>query len=140
MPELAAPTQDERSMGLLVHILAIFSGFLAPLIIYAVKRDSKFVSFHALQSLFWHLLYGLVGVMLMMLFFVVFFTTMFSHQNTGVNPPPALFLLAPVFWMAWFVFWTVNLVLGIIFAVKSHAGQWTSYPLVGNWVRRILEI
>jgi len=38
-------------MALLVHVLAIFSGFLAPLIFYLVKKDSRFVAFHSLQVL-----------------------------------------------------------------------------------------
>jgi uncharacterized protein len=46
-----APTADERTMALLVHVLAIFSGFLAPLIFYLVKKDSRFVAFHSLQVL-----------------------------------------------------------------------------------------
>jgi hypothetical protein len=36
---LVAPTADERTMALLVHVLAIFSGLLAPLIFYLVKKD-----------------------------------------------------------------------------------------------------
>ena len=54
---LYVPTQDERTMALLAHVLGIFAGFLAPLIFFLVKRDSKFVSFHALQSLAWHIIY-----------------------------------------------------------------------------------
>jgi len=50
-PGLYIPTQDEKTFALLAHVLGIFSGFIAPLVFFLVKRDSKFVSFHALQSL-----------------------------------------------------------------------------------------
>ena len=49
---LYTPNSDEKSMGMLSHLLAIFFGFLAPLIIYLVKKDeSSFVAYHAKESL-----------------------------------------------------------------------------------------
>ena len=54
---LYAPSHDEKTFALLAHVLGIFSGFIAPLVFFLVKRDSKFVSFHALQSLAWHIIY-----------------------------------------------------------------------------------
>src|SRR5580704_17545146 len=47
----AETTQDERTMGTLAHVLQLVGGWIAPLIIFLVKRDSRFVSFHALQVL-----------------------------------------------------------------------------------------
>ncbi len=50
------PTPDERTTAMLAHVLTIFAGFIAPLIIYLAKRrDSRFVAFHAMQALLWHL-------------------------------------------------------------------------------------
>ncbi len=43
------PTQDERTMGTLAHVLQLVGGWIAPLVIFLVKRNSRFVSFHALQ-------------------------------------------------------------------------------------------
>lgn len=46
------PTSDERTMAILSHVLTIVAGFLAPLIIYLVKKDeSKYVAEHAKESL-----------------------------------------------------------------------------------------
>jgi len=143
MPELPAPTQDERSMGMLVHILSIFTGFWAPLIIYIIKRDSKFVSFHALQSLFWHLLYLIVSLLCVFGFFFVFFVTMISHvaqQHGPGNAPPAFVFIFPFFWLGFLVLWAVNLTLGIVFAIKANAGEWANYPLVGGWARRLVGV
>jgi len=45
-------TSDERTLAMLSHILTIIAPFLAPLIIYLVKKDeSKFVAYHAKESL-----------------------------------------------------------------------------------------
>lgn len=46
------PTQDERTLAILSHILTIVASFVAPLIIYIIKKDeSRFVNAHAKESL-----------------------------------------------------------------------------------------
>jgi hypothetical protein len=57
MPEeypLTTPTSDERTMGILSHILAIVPGIgiLGPLLIWLIKKDeSQFVEANAKESL-----------------------------------------------------------------------------------------
>jgi len=49
---LFAPTSDEKTMALLAHILTLAAGFIAPLVIYLVKKEeSSFVTAHAKESL-----------------------------------------------------------------------------------------
>lgn len=51
--QVAAPTQEEKTMALIAHFGAIFTWILAPLVVYLVKKDeSKYVAFHALQALY----------------------------------------------------------------------------------------
>jgi len=46
------PSSDERTMAILSHILCIIGSFIAPLIIYLLKKDeSSYVKEHALESL-----------------------------------------------------------------------------------------
>ena len=46
------PTSDEKTMAILSHVLTLAVGFLAPLIIYLIKKDeSSFVTSHAKESL-----------------------------------------------------------------------------------------
>src|SRR5262245_10401037 len=72
-PPQNGPTNDERSMAMLAHVLSIFSSFIAPLVIYLVKRkESRFVAFHALQALIFHVLF----VASYFLFFIVLVITM----------------------------------------------------------------
>lgn len=73
----AIPTQDERTMAFVAHLLQIFTGFIGPLIIFCVKQDSRFVKFHALQCLLWQLCY-------MVCFFIggiVFFLTIVGRSR-----------------------------------------------------------
>ena len=49
---MVTPTSDEKTMAVLSHALTLAVGFLAPLIIYLVKKDeSGFVRDHAKESL-----------------------------------------------------------------------------------------
>ncbi len=53
-------------MALVSWILCALTGFLGPLIIWAIKKDqSKFVAFHAMQGVF----LGIVGIVLSLLTF-----------------------------------------------------------------------
>lgn len=46
------PTSDEKTLALISHIITIVSSFIAPLIIYLVKKDeSAFIAHHAKESL-----------------------------------------------------------------------------------------
>jgi uncharacterized protein len=46
------PTPDEKTLAILSHILTIVSSFIAPLIIYLLKKDeSAYVRDHAKESL-----------------------------------------------------------------------------------------
>lgn len=48
---LGIPTSDEKTMAILSHILCLVAGFIAPLIIYLVKKDSPYVQAHAKEAL-----------------------------------------------------------------------------------------
>jgi uncharacterized protein len=46
------PTSDEKTLAILSHILTLVAPIVAPLIIFLIKKDeSKFVSYHAKESL-----------------------------------------------------------------------------------------
>ena len=133
---LYVPTQDERTMALLAHVLGIFAGFLAPLIFFLVKRDSKFVSFHALQSLAWHIIY----FVLMMVAVVIFVFSIFAHASfppADKNAFPFAFFGPFIFiWLMAMGGWVVNLVLGVVYGVKANKGEWAQFPLIGGWILR----
>jgi uncharacterized Tic20 family protein len=128
---------------MLAHVLGTFSGFIGPLVIYfAKRRESRFVSFHALQALVWHLslMFVMFGVM------IVFFVSVASgamwatraHAVSGPPSPPnpAIFLGFVAIWGLLMLFWLVNVGFAIYLGVKSSGGRWARYPLVGSLIRR----
>jgi len=92
-------------MALVAHALTFLEGgIVGPLILYFIKRkDSPFVAFHALQSVYFGLL-----------FLVAFFVTLV----TCVGP----FVCMIAYW-----------VYEIIACVKANEGVWYKLPVVGQW-------
>ena len=136
-PTQAAPTQDERSMAMLAHVLMIFTGFIGPLIIWLMRKQSKYVSFHALQALWWQILWtGVVFLLIVGAILLGVLGAMAEQGHGGGGPPPIFVILFP---LAMLVGWgggLATLILGIIYGIKANNGEWAAYPLIGNWVRR----
>ena len=94
-------TSDERTMGTLAHVLQLVGGWIAPLVIFLVKRNSRFVSFHALQALLLQGLYFVLMMVMMGAFFAFVFAGVAFHQPAAQNNslPPAFIILFPVIWL-----------------------------------------
>jgi uncharacterized protein len=132
----AAPTQDERSMAMLAHVLMIFTGFIGPLIIWLIRKQSKYVSFHALQALWWQILWAGIVLILVVGAIVLGVLGAMAEQGHGSGGPPAIFVV--LFPLAMLVGWgggLATLILGIVYGIKANNGEWAAYPLIGNWVR-----
>ena len=70
------PSNDSRTMAALCHLLAMFTGFVGPLIMYLVKEDDEFVRFHALQAVY----FQLIGILLAMLTCGIWGIVMFIYE------------------------------------------------------------
>jgi uncharacterized protein len=73
-PSFYTPTQDERTMAILAHVLTIFFWFVPPLIIWLIKKDeSKYVAEQAKESLNFQitlfLIYLILGITIVGIFF-----------------------------------------------------------------------
>lgn len=123
---------------MLAHLLQLFGGFIAPLVIYLVKRDSRFVAFHAIQALIWQVVYFIVTMLGMVLWFLLLFGTIALHPNSPSTkgPPVAIFMLFPLMWLFVAGGWIVTLILSVVYGIKANQGQWAMYPIIGRWARR----
>lgn len=123
-------------MAFLAHLLQVFAGFIAPLIIYCIKQDSRFVKFHALQSLIWQLCYMALFFGGMIFFFFSIFAALFTSASVGHTPngpPPAFFFFFPFFWLFAMSGWVMNVILGVSYGIKANRGEWAGYPVIGKW-------
>ena len=123
------PTDEEKTWAMLAHLAGI-AGYLggvlqyiAPLVIFFVyKEKSKFVAFHALQSLFFQLA----------LLVLVAGLNAVGFLACGVG----LFVTVPL---------SIALAVGglvycIVAAIKAHGGEMFQYWLVGGWARQAVGL
>ncbi len=102
---LLAPTSDEKTMALLSHVLTLIPGvgFLAPLIIYLIKKDeSLFIAAHAKESLNFQIT----------LYIVIF----------------GLFITIIGIFLIWIIA-IIALVLVIVATLRANEGKLYKYPL-----------
>jgi len=136
-----SPSEDEKTMALLAHILQIFTWWIGPLVIYLIKRESKFVAFHAMQALLWQIALMVLTIFGVMLWVVLMVAIVLAHIGTApanTTPPLELFAVIPLLWLGIVAISLGNIVLGVVFAVRASRGEWAAYPVIGGWARRIV--
>ncbi len=102
----AGPTQDERNLAMLAHLLGIFTGFIGALVIWLIKKDeSRFVAEEAKEALNFQITMGIAFVVAWALAFILI----------G-------FFLIPVLFIANFIFC-------ILAAVSASKGNPYKYPV-----------
>jgi uncharacterized protein len=135
-----ATTQDERTMAVLAHVLQLVGGWIGPLVIFLVRRQSRFVSFHALQVLFWHLACAVVAAILVTVGFISFLLAIVFHHGANNTPPLGIFVLFPLLWLGFMATWALTVVIAIVYGIKAGRGEWAEYPVFGGLARRVLRI
>ncbi len=107
-----SPTSDEKTMALLSHILTLVAGFVAPLVIYIIKKDeSAYVRKHAVESLNFQISMAIYAFASFILMFIII----------------GIFTLIAVGIMAF--------VCAIIATVQANEGKFFKYPLTIRLVK-----
>ncbi len=131
-------SNEDKMLSMLCHLSMLFGGLIMPIIIWAIKKDqSKFVRFHSLQSIFFHLSFSIILAIVIMIFAVaiaiagVGFTKMANLQHT--SGMPAVFMII----MFMFVGLLIVAIFGgigysIYLAVKSYQGEKIRIPILGK--------
>lgn len=135
----AETTSDDRTMAVLAHALQVFFGWLAPLIIFFVQRQSRFVAFHSLQVLFLELIFLVIN-MCLMAFVVAGVLVGVMHHYSGGDLWTALLAVFPVFFLGNMGLTVVKVVIAVVYSIKAGRGEWAEYPVLGGWARSVLKI
>jgi len=142
LSELPAPSADEHTLAMLAHFLQLFGGFVAPLVIFLIKRDSRFVAFHAIQALLWQVIFAGLALLCTFGWFVTIISTVITHSGStapGRFPFPVLVVL-PFVILIFGGGWLTTLVLAIVHGIKAHNGEWAEYPIIGRWARKLANV
>jgi uncharacterized Tic20 family protein len=103
------PTSDEKTLALLSHVVTFVSNFIAPLIIYIIKKDeSPFVAAHAKESL--------------------------NFQLTILLAVIVLFITIVGILLLWIV-GIYALVLVIVATIRASEGKLYRYPLTIRFIK-----
>jgi len=117
-----ATTPDDRTMGMLVHLLALLTGFLGTLILWLVKKDqSRFVDHHGKEAINFQLTALIYIFGLMALGVVLGFVTM------GIG----FFLIFPLI----FIISIGVFVLEIMACLAANRGEWHRYPMTIRFIK-----
>lgn len=128
-PQDSSLTADEKLWGMLAHLLTLLGyvvslgQYIVPLVIYLVYKDrSKFVAFHALQALFFHLLALAVSIALIVLSVVTLGLGLIIAIPAGIALTIAVLV---------YVIWA---------AIEANRGNWFELPFAGKWARTALGL
>ncbi|MBO9571823.1 MAG: DUF4870 domain-containing protein [Chitinophagaceae bacterium] len=114
-PALVTPSSDEKTMAVLAHVLTLVAGFIAPLVIYLIKKDStpaaSFAVAHAKESLNFQLTLLIAFIISAILWIILI----------GILITWLLGILA--------------LVLVIIATIKASEGKFYKYPFSIKFVK-----
>jgi uncharacterized Tic20 family protein len=111
-PVTVTPSSDDKTMAILSHCLCIVAGFVAPLVIYLIKKDnSPYATAHAKESLNFQLT--------MLIAYFASFILMFIL--IGI---PLLVLLS-----------IANLVLVIIATIRASENKMYRYPFSIKFIK-----
>jgi uncharacterized Tic20 family protein len=121
---------EQTTMAMLVHISAIFTGMLVPLIIWLVKKnESRFVDFHGRQCLNFQLSYGVIGGVVLAVLFC-FGMGMATEGAMRGNVAGA----AGGIWISFLVWGLAGLfvlfmsIMEVMAALNAKEGEWYELP------------
>ncbi|HQY19432.1 MAG TPA: DUF4870 domain-containing protein [Ignavibacteria bacterium] len=131
------PSNEDRTMALLSHLSLILGGILLPLIIWATQKDkSKFVRFHSLQSIFFHLSIAAVIIFFVIFFAVIFFASglgMSNLNSSGNSELPAFFIILIIAFYAFIILLVLGAIAySIYLALKAYKGERIKVFFIGN--------
>ena len=110
------PNPDERSNGMLMHLLGLLTGFLGPLILWLVRKDSSpFLDHQGKEALNFQITILLVFIG----FTIIGIGLAFLTLGLAALPMTGLFLVCLVLIMVW----------EITGCIRASRGEWYTYPV-----------
>jgi len=115
---VSAESPDAKTMGMLAHLLVIFTGFIGPLIIWLVKKDqSPFVNQQGKEALNWGITITIAFVAVFVLSFLVVWIPFIGCVSWMLSC-----LIVPAIGVC-------NIVFGILSTITVNKGQPYRYPV-----------
>ncbi len=123
-----ATTSDERTMATLAQVLQLVGGWIAPLIILLIKRESRYVSFHALQVLLLQIVHLLAWMVIMAGGLPIIFAPLMPRFHA--HPPMTVFYLLPMISLVAFGPCDLDLVVWRVSLLQADPLVWPRYHVL----------
>jgi len=127
---------EEKILGLFAHLSLFLGGIVIPIIFWATQKDkSKFVTFHSLQALWFHLIY-IVFIIAFVLVMVIgglgfgFISAGTMGKHIGLGPGFAIIMI--IFYAVLFIIIFGVIAYAIYMGIKAYHGGLNKYPIIGN--------
>jgi len=107
--------QEKSSTGLdanLAGLLAYVAGFITGIVFLVLEKDSKFVRFHAMQSVMTFIGLFLLNILFVIIGFIPFIGWILSLFSLFLVP--------------------LALILWIVLMLKAYQGEWFKLPVIGD--------
>ena len=127
------PVQTTKSStGLDENIAALLSyifGWISGLIFFLMEKDSRLVRFHAMQSILFNVLIGVLA-------FVVWIILMILWVILAQVSDALAALFGLITMLLWLAFCVVILIAWVLCLVKAFQGQYFKLPVIGNFAEK----
>lgn len=138
-PDANEIRSDERMISLFAHLSLFLGGILLPIIFWATNKDkSKFVTFHSLQSLWFHIAFIVLFIAFMMIMVVVMIVAgvgMGAMTGAGADGMSVFFIIIMIaFYGLLFLGIFGAYGYSIYMGIKAYKGELCKYPIIGNKV------
>ena len=139
-PDANEIRSDERLISLFAHLSLFLGGILLPVIFWATNKDkSKFVTFHSLQALWFHIAY--IVIILILVLVLVFAMVIFglgmgalAGAGGGKEVPVFLIIIMVAFYGALFFIIFGAIAYSVYMGIKAYQGNFVMYPVIGKKV------
>lgn len=125
---------EDKMIAMFSHLSIFFGSLILPLVLWLLYKDkSKFITFHALQSLFFHIAYTVVMIFVVIVVSVIGVLTGLITKS-GSPPTPGAFQIIIIIALGVFVLGYVFGSIGyaVFLAVDAYKGGVKKYPVIGN--------
>ncbi len=139
-PDQSIIQGDEKMLALFSHLSLFLGGIVLPIIFWATNRDkSKFVTFHALQALWFHIAYIAIIIAWVFVFIIIGVVGGIGigafSSATGSKEMPVFFIIIMVgFYATLFAIIFGAIAYSVYMGIKSYKGELCKYPIIGKKV------
>jgi uncharacterized membrane protein len=113
-------TEDSKIFGAISYVF----GFLIAIIIYLLKKEDRYVRFHAAQAILFDICIMVASVVLAVAMIGIFFVVGIATGGIG-------FILFPILWVGMIGYAFILFIARLYFAYRAYKGNAFQLPIVG---------